>query len=154
MAFTLSPTGLYGNAYAIDLCRGHDRILIAGGPSSGKTLLAEQISLLLGRQVFHTDDTMGGPGDARFTTRAQFIAGNWLGTSKTIIEGVLVSNALSIFLATEREPPADIVLVLNRVYGRTSRPREQLRSQILRTIDALTVRHPLLDSIVHTIRDP
>jgi len=88
------------------------RIVIAGGPRTGKTTLAEALSFETGVPIYHTDDLIDlGWSEASEEASKWFdLKGDW------IIEGVAAPRALRKWLErtpeSQADPPFDGVLFL------------------------------------------
>lgn len=96
---------------------GRERIVIAGGPRTGKTTLALELAAAHGITARHTDELVGTHdwSSASAEVATWFDApGPW------IVEGVAAARALRKWLASHPEgKPADLVRLLNK-------PREPL----------------------------
>jgi hypothetical protein len=93
------------------------RILITGGPKTGKTTLSAQLHLLMGAQAAHTDDLIPLGWSAASEETALWMAqpGPW------IIEGVAVPRALRKWLAANPTgKPADKVIFLGKPWQELS----------------------------------
>jgi adenylate kinase family enzyme len=90
-----------------------DRILIIGGPRTGKTTLARSLGAALGVAVYHTDKLRRATWSEESTALAAWfgkgLPGPW------ICEGVLVPRGLRKWLADHAAPelPADIIYWLS-----------------------------------------
>lgn len=100
------------------------RVLILGGPRTGKTTLAESFGVAIGCPVRHTDDLLGGQWSEVSEEVSTWIdePGPW------IIEGVAVVRALRKWLL--RNPtgsPCDRVVILAwRPYVSRSEGQERM----------------------------
>ncbi|TXH11826.1 MAG: hypothetical protein E6R03_13975 [Hyphomicrobiaceae bacterium] len=86
------------------------RILITGGPRTGKTVLAVKLSIQSGLQVFHTDDLIDVGWSEASANAAEWMEqpGPW------VIEGVSIPRALRKWLAAHPEgKPADKIIYLS-----------------------------------------
>ncbi len=85
------------------------RILIAGGPRSGKTTLADSLGKNLNIPVCHTDDLIG----QLEWSEASLAVSRWFGEpGPWIIEGVSVPRALRKWFAAQPETPAELIFWL------------------------------------------
>lgn len=85
------------------------RVAITGGPKTGKTTLADRLSELTGRQVFHTDDLANLEW-----SEASLAASRWFDGPEWIVEGVAVPRALRKWLGSNQDSPLDAALVYLR----------------------------------------
>jgi hypothetical protein len=83
------------------------RVLIAGGPRTGKTTLAEQLAAVSGAPVRHTDDLVG---KLDWSAASSEVAGWIEAPGPWIVEGVAVGRALRKWFAAHPEgAPADLI---------------------------------------------
>lgn len=87
------------------------KILIAGGPKTGKTTLARVLAESYGLKLLHTDDLIG-----KFDwSAASAEVATWIGKEPSIIEGVAVPRALrKWFAANPSGKPCDLVIWLDK----------------------------------------
>lgn len=81
------------------------RIVITGGPRTGKTTLAEMLREHPDVEVFHTDETIG----LGWSAASEEVATWFDFTDPWIIEGVAAVRALRKWLATHPGRPCDVV---------------------------------------------
>lgn len=88
------------------------RILITGGPRTGKTTMAGKLGAELDIPVRHTDDLVG---QLSWSEASEEIAKVWLADPRpVIIEGVALPRALRKWLAAHPEgKPADKIIYLS-----------------------------------------
>lgn len=86
-----------------------ERILISGGPKTGKTTFANTFESL-GYRVRHTDDVMNTHDWSAASTEVA----TWLPSDgRTVIEGVSIFRALRKWLATNPDgKPCDVLYVM------------------------------------------
>lgn len=120
------------------------RILIAGGPRTGKTTLAAKLSKQLGIPVKHTDDLIGivdWSGASLKVAGWMSMRGPW------IIEGVAAGRAIRKFMAAyPSTKPADRILWSNtahvpRDYGQEAMAKgcETVWSEVLPALKRLGI---------------
>jgi len=100
-----------------------DRVVICGGPNSGKTTLANSMN----RFVRHTDDLMSlGWSPASEAASAWFDApGLW------VVEGVAAPRALRKWLKRNPEgKPCDEVIYLTAIHGSLSEGQSRMRKGV------------------------
>lgn len=99
------------------------RILITGGPKTGKTTLARQKARALGLLHLCTDPqkhcplgVKGIPDDLAWSDQSKYIADNWLGLDNVIIEGVALPRALRKWKDAHpgKAPPCNTLIVLDQ----------------------------------------
>lgn len=126
------------------------RLLITGGPGTGKTTLATEIAALDGRRRLCTDPqdlcpagTDGAPVGMTWSGVSEFIAapGGWLDQpGPWVIEGVAVPRALRKWLAREgfdAPPPCDKLIVLTRPFVEQSPGQAAMASGVQSVTDDL-----------------
>lgn len=110
------------------------RIVIAGGPRTGKTTLSAQLGRKLGTPVYHTDDLLSSAPVGALKRRD-----NWSGQSDEvarwfdrpgswIIEGVTVPRALRKWLAANKGLPCDKVIWLKTAKASRNKGQETMAS--------------------------
>lgn len=87
------------------------RLIIAGGPQTGKTTLSHEIAS--GRRVRHTDDLIDEGWSKSSDDARQWIRepGEW------VIEGVAAVRAIRKILREDKVLPVDVVLYLTGPYA-------------------------------------
>ncbi len=87
------------------------RVLVVGGPRTGKTTLAVHIAAQTNSPVHHTDDLIGSFD----WSSASEVAATWFSQpGPWVIEGVAVVRAVRKWLATNDGKPADRVVLLQQ----------------------------------------
>lgn len=92
------------------------RIIIAGGPHTGKTTLAAKIGAARSWPVIHTDDWATKGWSQASQTACDWIAEN-VERPDWILEGVATPRALRKFLAAYNDAPCDVLVYLTDHYG-------------------------------------
>lgn len=94
-----------------------ERIVIAGGPRTGKTTRSTELAAQLGCTAHHTDDTIGaGWSDASAA------AADWFDRAAPwIVEGVTAVRALRKWMAANEGRPCDRVIWLVEPFVELSR---------------------------------
>jgi hypothetical protein len=87
--------------------KGADRVLIIGGPRTGKTTLAQQLEL----PVHSTDQLIASHDWSEASAEVALWIGNNLG-ARWVIEGVVTARGLRKWLNRNPEQPLDCVVVL------------------------------------------
>ena len=83
-----------------------DRIIIVGGPRTGKTTLSTTLGI---DNVRHTDDLIG---EAGWSEASQIVSGWMRAPGPWVVEGVATARALRKFMLRDSEAkPADLVLL-------------------------------------------
>lgn len=89
----------------------NERVIIAGGPRTGKTTLAKQIAKRAGVEVRHTDDLI----DTTDWSGASAKASAWFDApGPWVVEGVATPRALRKWLARSEGKPADRIIWLGK----------------------------------------
>ena len=88
------------------------RLVITGGPRTGKTTQALELGRAHGWPVYHTDDTMTLPWSEASAEVARWFErpGPW------IIEGVAIPRALRKYLRAREDLPADELLLMTHAF--------------------------------------
>jgi len=116
------------------------RILIGGGPRSGKTTLAKKFESNLGIRARHTDDLI----DSHEWSEASAEVAKWLDEpGPLLIEGVAIARALRKWLAGHPHGrPVDVVYL-------ASQPREELsKGQAVMAAGCATVWRQIRSEVV------
>lgn len=95
------------------MSRGAARVVLAGGPRTGKSTLASAVSSIWEGRVFHTDDLLES---CDFLASAAEVA-RWMNETPGpwIVEGVAAVRGLRKYLdANAGTKPCDLVLWMNR----------------------------------------
>jgi hypothetical protein len=99
-------------------------IIIVGGPKRGKSTLARMMAGTLGLEHRCTDPrrfcrfTVGTPDELPYDGVSQWVADNWLGSPKLIVEGVHAASALLKYIqATGSAAPVTRVIYLPTAMG-------------------------------------
>ena len=98
------------------------RVLIIGGPKTGKTTVAKEMAESSGLEHLCTDPqrmcppgVKGVPDKLDWSGASAYVAAEWLGKKDTIIEGVALPRALRKWRVEnpDQPPPCDHVFILN-----------------------------------------
>lgn len=100
------------------------RIVIAGGPRTGKTTLADMLAKRSGIVALHTDDLI----EFGWSEASAHVAEQWLTKpGPWIVEGVAAARALRKFLrATPNDRPCDEVIVCNHARVETTPGQQRM----------------------------
>lgn len=89
----------------------NERVIVAGGPRTGKTTLAKQIAKRAGIEARHTDDLI----DTTDWSGASAQVAEWLDApGPWVIEGVATLRALRKWFARSTGKPADRIVWLGK----------------------------------------
>lgn len=138
------------------------RVIVVGGPSRGKSTLADRLHAETGAPVYC--------GDPASTVRYQYpyvrylpegldfrgdrgcaawIASHWLGMpGPWIMEGHAMARALRRYLAVSSKPPADRIVVLDCPAHRAETPGQAAMHKAVMTVWRQVARHPALRGLV------
>jgi len=115
------------------------RILIVGGPKTGKTTLSKTLGEKLGITPRHTDDLIG----ALDWSAASLAVSGWIAEpGDCVIEGVSVVRALRKWLAAYPGSPADKIIYLGQPH------QELLPGQQSMTKGVATVWREILPELI------
>lgn len=114
---------------AIERIVEYDRIVICGGPHTGKTTLSGQEALCSSHKVLHTDDLIGQfswSGLSREVSTWFDVNGPW------IVEGVAAVRALRKWMKSNPRPakPCDLVLFLETFKSVQTDPQIRMGRQV------------------------
>lgn len=99
----------YHRALCIESDESTDvRILILGGPKTGKTTLASRVAAVRGLPLKHTDDLAG---IAEWSEASAIVAGWFDEPGSFVVEGVAGARALRKWMAAHEGKPVDVVIV-------------------------------------------
>lgn len=99
------------------------RIIVAGGPRTGKTTLADRLGRDLGMPVRHTDDLI----DSHSWSEASEAVSGWCSDQGPwVIEGVAAARALRKWLVANEGAPCDVVKLLFGPYETLTRGQETM----------------------------
>lgn len=132
-----------------------ERILITGGPKTGKSTLAKDVSQKTGAKHYCTDPrsmcdegVTGIPDYLDWSGGSLFVSENWLG-KRQLIEGVAIPRALRKYHRNNPglPPPCDKLIVLETEHEPLTKGQESMKKGLLKVLKEVLDEWPELARI-------